>query len=335
MGDPQPAAVKRVLTKTFKLAIGLFLLWAALRNAWWGGLWQALNRIVPAWFVMACSSVIFGLSLKVIRWRELLVVFGIETDWISITRAYLAGQAANIILPFRGGEIIRITDLRLSNDKGTTEIAASIILEKYLDILMLALSGLIAGVLLYASPFSQDIYRFIPVAAVVGSVMLGACVYMAPVIIRFLRRWSEHFPQPIQNWILENSGRMASGFTRLKDVHVWKKIIIQSVLIWAVMALTNWLVFVAMDIPGGIKDALLVLILVMVGMLPAAMPGNIGPFYFFAAVALAPTGLAYDLRLAYAIILHAMVTLTPLLGFAFFFFVDRYTLGQWLARNRR
>jgi uncharacterized membrane protein YbhN (UPF0104 family) len=64
-----------------------------------------------------------------------------------------------------------------------------------------------------------------------------------------------------------------------------------------------------------------------VGLLPAVAPGNIGPFHFFATLALVPFAVPFDQALAFAILLHAVVTLPPfLLGGA---------VLLWPGRRRR
>ncbi len=44
------------------------------------------------------------------------------------------------------------------------------------------------------------------------------------------------------------------------------------------------------------------------------MPGNIGPFYYFARLAVLPFGINHDQAFVFAVVLHAIVTLPPLLG---------------------
>lgn len=51
----------------------------------------------------------------------------------------------------------------------------------------------------------------------------------------------------------------------------------------------------------------------MIGLLPAWMPGNIAPFYFFATLGLLPFNTPLNLGLAFVVILHAVVTLPVLL----------------------
>jgi uncharacterized membrane protein YbhN (UPF0104 family) len=90
--------------------------------------------------------------------------------------------------------------------------------------------------------------------------------------------------------------------------------VLLTVLIWGVMWVTNLLLFKSLDLPLGGTAGGLVLILVYVGLLPALMPGNIGPFYFFARLAILPFGIINDQAFIYAVVLHAIVTLPPLLG---------------------
>jgi hypothetical protein len=71
--------------------------------------------------------------------------------------------------------------------------------------------------------------------------------------------------------------------------------------------------FKSLKLPLGGTAAGLVLILVYVGLLPALMPGNIGPFYFFASLAVSPFGIIHDQAFVFAVVLHAIVTLPPLL----------------------
>ena len=90
--------------------------------------------------------------------------------------------------------------------------------------------------------------------------------------------------------------------------------LILTILIWSVMWLTNLLLFKSLGMPVDVTAAGLVLTLVYIGLFPALMPGNIGPFYFFGRLALLPFGVIQNQAFLYAVVLHAIVTLPPLLG---------------------
>jgi uncharacterized membrane protein YbhN (UPF0104 family) len=75
--------------------------------------------------------------------------------------------------------------------------------------------------------------------------------------------------------------------------------ILLTIFIWCVMWSTNILVFKGLGIPLGGTAAGVVLISVYVGLLPALMPGNMGPFYIFALLALLPFELSRDQAFIY------------------------------------
>ena len=80
---------------------------------------------------------------------------------------------------------------------------------------------------------------------------------------------------------------------------------------WTNMVLFKSLSLQVPQIAGG-----LVLILGYIGVLPNLMPGNVGPFYFFVQLGLLPFGITQENGLAYTVILHAVVTGTPLVASA-------------------
>ena len=86
-----------------------------------------------------------------------------------------------------------------------------------------------------------------------------------------------------------------------------------SMVIWLVMGVTNWLLFKSLGLSLGWQAAGLVVVLVYVGVLPALMPGNLGPFTYFAQLALLPFAVESSTALAFAVILYVVVNLPVLL----------------------
>jgi uncharacterized membrane protein YbhN (UPF0104 family) len=58
---------------------------------------------------------------------------------------------------------------------------------------------------------------------------------------------------------------------------------------------------------------MLVVVAVYIGMIPALMPGNIGPFYLAVQLALQTFPIPIESATVFAVLLHAIVTITPLL----------------------
>jgi uncharacterized membrane protein YbhN (UPF0104 family) len=86
-----------------------------------------------------------------------------------------------------------------------------------------------------------------------------------------------------------------------------------SIVIWLIMGLTNGLLFTSLGLSLHWQAAGLVMILVYFGVLPALMPGNLGPFTYFAQLALLPFSVESSKVLAFAVILYVLVNLPVLL----------------------
>ncbi|MDP2977189.1 MAG: lysylphosphatidylglycerol synthase transmembrane domain-containing protein, partial [Anaerolineales bacterium] len=112
----------------------------ALKDANWIELRKSVAAANLTWLVVAVGVVIFGLGLKVWRWSILLANFGLKNPLGLVSQAYLAGQAANILLPIRGGELVRVGMLGKGDANSLARIAGTIGVEKFLD--LLALMGL-------------------------------------------------------------------------------------------------------------------------------------------------------------------------------------------------
>lgn len=313
----QPESYRFILV-VFKLLAGVALLVLSIQGIQWGDL---INGILSAslwWLALAIGSVLIGLLLKVWRWSIFIRNYQIQASRSKIYSSYFVGLAANIIFPFRGGELIRMG--YFANDaKILPEVGSAIVMEKYLDLLALTTCSILVSL-----KISMDIQNLrgllLPIAIILTilillAILLGPTVWMK---IRGGRLLPERIKDWIERWIqssqwLRNPKQLAPG-------------LLLTIMIWVVMWSTNWLLFKSLELPLGGAAAGLVLVLIFVGLLPALMPGNIGPFYFFARLALAPFSIVNNQAFTYAILLHAIVTIPPLLG---------GLVGLWLVPSHK
>ncbi len=134
-----PNRIQRHLTTAIKIALGLLLLYLAFQRVDWAVLLDALQTVSAFWLVMAVLSVLLSLGLKVWRWDLLLRNYQLRIPPARLTSAYFLGQAANILLIIRGGEVVRIAAAHQPEEDDWVEITATIAIEKYLDLLFLVL----------------------------------------------------------------------------------------------------------------------------------------------------------------------------------------------------
>lgn len=315
----------QTILRGLRIVLGLILLVFALKDANWIELRKSVTAANLTWLVVAVGVVIFGLGLKIWRWSLLLANFGLKNPLGLVSQAYLAGQAANILLPIRGGELVRVGmlgkgDADSDNEFRLARIAGTIALEKFLD--LLALTGLAILVLPslrsigshYGSP--EYGYQYLPQGLMLFA--FAATAFLAVYVFWARRLWSSiknktqrsHSP-----WIVRSVdviGQFIESSNWLKD---WRKMLTSSLItlvIWSLMWATNLAAFKSVHLNADPLLAGLVLTLVYIGLIPALMPGNIGPFYFFAQLALRAFAIPFEQALAFAILLHAVVTLPVL-----------------------
>ncbi|MDX9852067.1 MAG: lysylphosphatidylglycerol synthase transmembrane domain-containing protein [Anaerolineaceae bacterium] len=304
-----PKNNQRHLTQAIKIALGLLLLYLAFRRVDWDVLLDTLQTVSAFWLVMAVLSVLLSLGLKVWRWDLLVRNYHLRISLLRLISAFFLGQAANILLIIRGGEIVRVTTAHQSGKDDWVEITATIAIEKYLDLLCLVLLMLAMATNLPALALETmgSLYPLV----IIMTILLLLLVMFGPML------WRRLFPGESKTpWV----GKVQRKLDQFLQASLWlrdpRKILPTlgiTLLIWVVMAITNRFVFQSLAIDLSWNAAVLVLILVYIGVLPALMPGNLGPFTFFAQLALIPFAITNELALAFAVILYVIVTLPPLL----------------------
>ncbi|MBN1371357.1 MAG: flippase-like domain-containing protein [Anaerolineaceae bacterium] len=293
-----------------RLALGVLLLILALEQIDWQAVGSAVMQVSPGWLLLALASFLITQLIKIMRWGWLA---GLPPrPWLGrLSAAFFTGQAANILLPVRGGEVVRLGWLSASA-KGesaiTVSAGAALVLEKYLD--MLALLILLALLLpvLPAELLARAQNWLLPLGIAASILILGS-LWLIPLLWRMIRP----VLQVRFGW---NTSHVESWMERLSALRSARALLpsaAATLLIWLIMWLTNLLVLRSLHLPVTLPGAALSLALIYAGLIPAVMPGNFGPFYFFAMLGLAPYGISTGGQAAFAILLHALVTLPPLL----------------------
>ena len=306
VNPPKPSYFKHILAIT-KILAGIALLILSIQGIQWENLVTGIRSANLAWLALAVASVLLGLFLKVWRWAILVKNYHIQATITRLFRAYFVGQAVNIILPLRGGEIVRIGYFA-GEPKVIPEIISTIALEKYLDLLALTVCGIFVSLQFSLDNILNLRAWLLPLASILTVLLLVAILFGPSLWDKIRER--KVLPKRMVAWV----DRWVQASQWLRSPRQVFPGVLLTILIWGVMWLTNLILFQSLALPLGGTAAGLVLILVYIGLLPALMPGNIGPFYFFARLALLPFGILHEQAFVFAVILHFIVTLPPLLG---------------------
>lgn len=266
----------------FKALLGIGLLAATF----WGVDWKAVSASFRAvrieWIAAGLLCVLITLGMKFLRWVALLRSEGLRLNGARLWEAYFMGQAANILLPFRGGEVVRFSWAAAGIGPNSGILAASILLEKYLDLFGLTI---LSSFLFLRQPALEMLNSPLRLLLLIGcGILLVSFLWIGP---WFWERQKQHLLRwkPLSSPRIEAEIRQLMSYFRIMRQPRRLFIILgMTGFIWLVMILTNVAVMEALEVFPIFDSATAALVLIYIGGIPALMPGNIGPFYFFASL---------------------------------------------------
>ncbi len=302
------------------IAIGLLLV--LLRNIDGRATLQALAQAQPLWVGAALGSVLLNSITKTFRWRLLFPTDQPTPGRLQTFGILMAGQLMNMVLPFRSGDIFRAYFMGRDRGASTAATLGTIGAEKLVDLI---LTGLVAAlvlpfIVLPPSVHTSPLQMFL-LALAVSSVWVGLILAL-PWLERVLQGLGRRYPV-FQRW----AGflhRLLNGLTALREWRKLPQLLLWSLAVWGTAILTNVLLLRAFDLPPSLLYAALVLIIIYGGVSIPVAPGQLGVFEALTVVALHLVGIDGAPALAYALLLHALVLVVPVL-FG----------GMWLLRRAR
>jgi len=262
--------------------------------------------ILPAMMLFAAA-----LWFQAVRWRYLLKPLA---D-VSAKRLYpvlLIGHFGNVLLPLRGGEIVRALVLHRREGISRMAIVGTLALERALDGLTLV------GLLVISMAFVETSQRLWGLVAAGALIFGGASA--ALVAIAFL---------PEQSARVAEIGISRAPGTWRRNLRVWLEsfftgiqalrtpdgvaaILAGTAGFWVVVACVYWIVGEAFHLDKGFGTYALVTSAANLSVSIPSSQGGFGPFEFFVRQTLAFRGVPASVATAYALSLHA-VLLVPVI----------------------
>ena len=290
---------------------------------------EAFSEAKSAWSLGATASVLFTLSLVTIRWG--LLAGGLNaggnlrssTKWRVLWDSVVLGQAANIVVPLRFGEGVRlgITSRGLGAPVGRVMVALA--LERAFDV---AAFATIVATLILSGMMPLTFRGVLPAAATLTIATIGATllfVRFLPAVLAWLRTHIRLLT-PATKWIEKQESAMREGWADMTQRHQLGKIAILTGVIPVTAAATNYLVFRSFDLPVPAVTALVLLVVLQIGTAVVSVPGNVGVFHYLTVVTLAAWDVSQPTAVAVAIVLH-IVSLGPKVMLAAFSVRNRFS----------
>lgn len=236
-------------------------------------------------------------------------------SWWDCAGPLMASVAANNILPFRAGDVIR--SFAFNQKLGITSGVSitTLFIERLLDLLMLLVLLAVSLV-----SFGMNIGSFVGyggLALIVGALaLLNALLFprlflsLGLVVVRLVERVAPEFGRKLRGEVyksvatLEHTG---SGSTM-------PKLVFWSLIAWTAEGLVFWFSALALPAVAFPLAAWLALPMGTLATLIPGTPGYVGTFDYFTVLSMTELGNAAGAATAYAILVHALLWLPATLA---------------------
>lgn len=305
--------------------LGAGLLFLAFRNLEFRKLAEIYSHANPVFLLPFAVITVLELLARAARWRILLKPAGRVRLWDAF-RLEAAGLALSNILPLRLGEVARGTFAAKVFNIPMLTVFATILVERALDVIVLALLfaaavklGGISGVLAGHGGALWTIFAALALA-------LGALVFAEEIASHaWFSGFFARFPR--LKGLFEKLGMGIRAFRNPADAVL---IMLLAAVQWLLNSLNYYLIALAFGL-GGVVDIFKGVALIFTGAMAASVPGPpgyFGNFEFALQKVLTAWGVAPDLGFAYASYLHVCAyILVTVIGTVFV-----YQMGHSLGK---
>lgn len=298
----------RVMLGTF---ISALFVWLILRHIRVYELWTLLQNTRRVPVGIAVVSLAVAVFLRAIRWWVILKCAGVSVALKNVMQVLLAGSAMNYVLPFRAGDVMRVTMFSTNLGCSRTTLLGSLILEKALDLLAIMLIGLgVLSIRSIALPHASARYGLF------GFLMAGTLCLLA------LFLFSDALERLGKQVTTRLSGKpnLQSRIDRLFSsiLHVFGEVGFSFGAALGILSVISWLiegiVYVSCAravISRGIDPLApwLVLVLANLSMVLPSSPGYVGTFHAAAVTGMVAYGSSAESAAAFAVLTHLVLWL--------------------------
>lgn len=288
---------KRFLHGALTLGMVALLVYYA-RTVHWDAAWHAIRSASLWLLLLAALANIATVVAKALVWWLFLRPVGAPSLGLAM-RATFAGAGINNLLIANSGEAARAVLVTRSSEASGTGVVAALALERLFDLIGYVLV-LIGAAFLF--PVPENVARWRPEAIV----MLVAIV----VVLIALLAHAPH-PPPADTHVTGVFKRVVRAFERfierLAHIVTIKRMgaaLALTVVNWATQIASYHLTALAAHFPISLAGSITAMLLVNVGFLVRATPGNMGVFQLVYAVTAQAMGLSSDAAVGVALLLQ-------------------------------
>lgn len=296
-----------------KLAAGILLFWLAFRDVEPASVASAF-RIVDLWWLAAATlSVFLTVGLVAARWRVLIGSRARRGHMRVLGAAVIASQVANIAMPFRLGDAVRIGAVSRALKVPPAEILGSIAVERLLDAILLAATAVVVVVFVQLPPFVYAGLVSLAATISVALALLTGVLRFRPALALLSQGSARVLPTKAHGWLAGQAALALRGLQAVATPTVVLSALVLSAAVMAASILTTWLVLRAFHIGAPAVSAAVIVMALQIGSVAVPVAGAIGISQVLTVQTLQFWDVPEAAALAYALMLY-LVSRVPKLA---------------------
>jgi len=303
-------STRRIAIAHVGLGVSVLAAWLAIRGVNLGRTAQVLGQVSAGPLAIVAIALVVQLLVRSARWSLLLPAGqGGSVPVRRLAPVLLVGYLGNAVLPARLGDPVRALLVGRRETIAASGALGSVVLERVIDTLTLALLVFPAAALSGAPDWLIRVAAF--AAALAGTVLIGAQTWLPGRTIRWLRqsargpRWTP--------W-LDRAESFASAMGSAGRRRAVLSAVGLSVLAWLLDGTIYWAAAHSLGIALQPAGAMLVSTITVLGTAIPSAPGYVGTFELAASTMAQSLGVAPAAALAFAILVHTLTVLPLALG---------------------
>ena len=293
--------LKPWLYRSIGISVSVFFVYLAVRQVDFSESLRALGTVRPGWLVAATLVYLSSFPIRALRWRLILRVQKV-LPLRELMAAVFVGYMANNVLPARAGEVYRAHFLGQRAGISRSGVAASIVVERTFDGLMLVCMILFVFVV-----FPQEDYLG-GTALVTGLIFLalaaGIVFYRlkADRAHRAIGRALELLPRTLRGHLVGRMDSFLQGIRGISTVRALLEAGVYTIFVWVLDACAIALVVASFGVTLPPVGYVLVVALVALSTTLPSGPGFVGPFQYAFVLSLESFAVSRETALAVSVV---------------------------------
>jgi uncharacterized membrane protein YbhN (UPF0104 family) len=278
----------------------------------WDDLLEAVRHMVPGYLAIGVGICLAAWWLRGWRYRSILQSLNYQIGLVFSTACIFVSQTANLVVPARLGDFVRVFILRHEYNTSYSEGVSSLVVERVFDIVTVAILGAVALVFVLDVP---PVYYSLIIIPLIAGVIFFIVLFCLG------KRSSENKYLQILLTMLHEIKRASLSPRSIIVLGV------SSIIIWLLDVLVC--VSVVMMFEQQIPFAVIVLAIVVGNLVKAVpiTPGGIGTYEISLAIIFGLSGASPAISTLIAVIDHLIKNLVTLAGGI----VSVYFFGDWVV----